>query len=140
MLRCRPTVWDLDAVRRNPGRVPFALARTYRRHLLKVGDPVFLWIGGGGAESGLGATGSVVAPATDRVEPALWRDPERAAADQPYADIALEFLPAPIAPRDVRAVAALVGLELLRTPRAGNPTIVRDGELRALQDLVAAPY
>ena len=140
MLRCRPTVWDLDAVRARPGPVPFALARTYRRHLLHVGDPVFLWVGGGGAGSGLAATGSVVAPATDRVEPSLWRDSERAADEQPYADVALDFLPAPIAPNDVRAVAALAGLELLCTPRAGNPTIVRNGELGALQDLVAAAY
>ena len=138
ILRCRPDVWDLEQVRaQGPQPVPFGIQPTYRAGLIEVGDPVFLWVAGAAAHRGLTAVGEVTSAPSERVEPDLWLDARRRDADQPYLDVQLRFFEAPIRPTVLREVWDLRDMELLRVPRALNPSIVKIRELRALQRLIS---
>lgn len=140
ILRCQPGIWAIGKVREEcADPVPFALAATYRRNLIHAGDPVFLWVGGSGPEAGVAAVGTVTAPATSRIEPAFWLDPERGQSERPYISVELHFLDVPVPRAAIANVRELRALELLRVPRALNPSVVTARELPALRRLLRPP-
>jgi hypothetical protein len=67
----------------------------------------------------------------------LWLDARRKGQELPYLDVALRFLDDPVRPGVLRDVWDLRDMELLRVPRALNPSIVKVRELRALQRLIS---
>ncbi len=142
ILRCRPDYWDVDeARRRSPEPLPFSLQPTYRLALVLPGDPVFLFIGGSGRGSGGGAgvaaVGTVDGPPKESITSELWLNPEQGNKSRPYVSVQWTFLAEPIPRRELVDTWDLRHLELLRVPRALNPSLVRIGELRALQRLTS---
>lgn len=143
LLRCDPHQWDLKRFQADGH--PY-LARwnvnhpSYRLELMQAGDPVVLWVTGGGGISGVGhVTGPVDA---DEAVPdpqdgqAYWiadRSTSGGKHRTLYVPVHLPFLPAPLTAAALGKIDGLDDLEVIRAAQTRNPSYLTTSEWALLQ-------
>lgn len=127
LLKCNGTTSDIAdvAARRDPVR-RWCVQPSYRTELMDAGQPLLFWVSGDRRTGpGVWATGELTGP------------PVLDDGDRPKLRVPLElrwFDEGSRVPRDLlRADERLAGLEVLRQPRAANPSFVTPAQLAAIR-------
>ena len=142
IFKANPAVWDVGSALRSGATVDqWRMAQTYRADLVAAGHPCALWVTNGDPrhEPGIWAVGEVIGEATEDVgdpDDPLWRDRAAQRQVRPYVDVRMEprrhSLPRDLIRRDPR----VSGIEVLRTPRAPNPTAATPEQWAVLSELL----
>lgn len=116
----------------------WAVQSNYRSDLLAAGQPVVLYIGQDRArscEAGFWGVGMITGPAyaSRARQDGFWRDPVEMRRHGRFVSVAIHQLVTPVLRHELEADPVLCECELLRSPRMGNPGVLRPDEWRALQ-------
>lgn len=116
----------------------WAVQSNYRADLLAAGQPVVLYIGQDRARScepGIWGVGTITGPAhaSRAGQDGFWRDPLEMRRHRRFVSVEIHQLVTPVLCQELEADPVLRECELLRSPRMGNPGVLRPDEWRALQ-------
>ncbi len=141
LLKARRDVWDV--VGAMAGREPLTswrLTPSYRVGMIRVGDPVVLWLTGSTRQMpppGVWAVGTVTGDIDERQgSGGGWIDLEARDQVRPRVPVNLSVLEQPLLRTELAAHADFAEAEILVAPRVGNPGVLRRRELAVIADLV----
>ena len=131
VLKADPAVFDVASMLEAYGQVfRYPVPAGSRADLMEAGQPCFLFQSDTSRVVGIWAIGEVVAPVL--VAPLDPDDPD--AGDQLYAEVELLPLEKGLALGKLRDHKVLATSELVTTPDAANPVVLRPEEVRALEE------
>ncbi|TDW98229.1 putative RNA-binding protein with PUA-like domain [Kribbella sp. VKM Ac-2566] len=153
MVKCNPSVWDLEGFLDDNGEVidAWAVQENYRSALMMPGDVVFFWVTGTDRQAltpGVWGVGHVVAPcdwdvrqdvAEDSADNGYWLDRDARLRAFYFAYLELPLLDKPTPRAIIGTDPRLAKLEVLTSPQMGNPQYVSPSEAEALLELVGGP-
>jgi hypothetical protein len=140
LFKANPEVWDVLRHVGQGGDIDrWRMVPSYRVDFVQPGQPCVLWITGATSGShvpGVWAIGTTTSDAYDDLSDHedLWRDNSAAHAVRPYVDLDMELLDAPVPRVELADDPVFAGAEIIRVPRAPNPSGLRAAEFAAIVD------
>lgn len=140
LFKCNPRRRDFQRfLSESHGMTEWCVARNYRATLIRPGQPVMLWVSGSDARGpmpGIWAVGQTISDASACDADPCGANSSVARHGDIRVHISLHLLDEPVPRADLRHVAALERLEVLRIPAGSNPSWVTGSEFAALLALV----
>jgi hypothetical protein len=164
LVRCNPDIWDIvqyvdDG---NDWVDHWTVQDNYRSDLMRIGDPVVLWVAAGPrrrASPGIWGVGHVMSaargslvddsttgqdevgsPGRDRADLDYWLDPTVAARADYGVDVGIPILDDPLPSVAIASDSVLSALEVLRQPQMGNPSWLTGEQWHRLQEMLPNDY
>lgn len=138
LVKADPQKWDIGRWLRGEVEITaWSVRDTYRLGLVRPGQPVVLWISGKARAhpAGAYALGRVLGPPETGQPDADWLDLEAAASHDLFLPMSLGLLSEPVLRQEFLEHGALRDSEVIRQPKASNPSFLTKTEYAALLDL-----
>jgi len=140
LFKANPEVWDVLRHVDQGGAIDrWRMVPSYRVEFVQPGQRCVLWVTGAHSAShvpGVWAIGETTSDAYDDLSDHedLWLDDGTAHQVRPYVDLEMEILDEPISRMTLAADPDFREAEILRVPRAPNPSGLRAREFAAIVD------